>query len=323
MTINRVQHDKSNPYTLINTSIVRDTRISGLAKALWLYAFSRRDDWQFYTSEMRKHFKEGRDAIRSALNELEKYGYLEREQKRDDKNRLLGFSWVWHEISQIISPKPEKPAPEFPAPEIPPLSSIEGSSIEGESKEEEYEGAAPAAPCMAAAMPPRALRVSALPRSRRGAGEEPRSVGGSGRGSRPSVVAAEEKEAAVRGSEASVASGGPKRVRDRLAVPENAIERAPNVYTTPEQHEKLICSPATPETIARAYQRLSEWKEQSPRAKWKRNDYLSIVRWVLDALKEEDLRKSKFSNGGCYRKSRADPNASPEQRAIYDALCPA
>ena len=97
MSINRVIQDKSNTRIMINTSIVRDPRISGKAKAFWLYAFSRQHYDQFYPSEMEKHFKEGKEAIRSGLNELEKFGYLHREQVRGEDGRLGPLSWTFYE----------------------------------------------------------------------------------------------------------------------------------------------------------------------------------------------------------------------------------
>src|SRR3990170_3679042 len=111
MTLNRVVHDKNNPYTVINTTIIFDNRLSGLAKSLWLYAFSRPSDWEFYTIEMAKHMREGRDAIRRALKELEKFGYLQREQTRLSDGKRGPLVWVWNEVSQIILPEPELPGP--------------------------------------------------------------------------------------------------------------------------------------------------------------------------------------------------------------------
>jgi hypothetical protein len=125
MTTNRVVHDKNNPYTLLNTSIVFDKSVSGLGKALWLYAFSRPDDWQFYSNEMVKHFPEGIDAVSTALKTLEKAGYLERNQQRLSNGRMGPVSWVWHEVSKNKVPEPAKPVPVEPEPVNPRLPIIE------------------------------------------------------------------------------------------------------------------------------------------------------------------------------------------------------
>jgi hypothetical protein len=64
------------------------------------------------------------------------------------------------------------------------------------------------------------------------------------------------------------------------------IERAPHVHTTDEEHQKLAeeRSEAVRDT---AYQVLSEWKEDTPRSKWKKSDFRSVKRWVFKAVDEQ------------------------------------
>ena len=71
-----------------------------------------------------------------------------------------------------------------------------------------------------------------------------------------------------------------------------AKERAPHVATTDEEHEKLVTKYGKEKTEA-YYQHLSEWKEATPKSKWKKGDYRSILRWVVDAYEEQKKRKSK------------------------------
>lgn len=70
--------------------------------------------------------------------------------------------------------------------------------------------------------------------------------------------------------------------------------RAPHVSTSSEDHEKLV-KDFGEETVQRAYEKLSEWKSDTPKSKWKKNDHLAIKRWVIDALKEEDHKAQKAS----------------------------
>ena len=42
-----------------------------------------------------------------------------------------------------------------------------------------------------------------------------------------------------------------------------------------------------------AYEKLSTWKQNTPKSKWKKVDYLSIQNWVMDALDEEELKAKK------------------------------
>lgn len=97
MTLIKVQHDKDNPYTIINRSIADDSRVSYKAMGLWLYAFSRKEDWQFYLNDLIKRHKDGEESVKSGLKELEKNGYLYRYQRRNEKNQFDGWEWVFFE----------------------------------------------------------------------------------------------------------------------------------------------------------------------------------------------------------------------------------
>lgn len=81
------------------------------------------------------------------------------------------------------------------------------------------------------------------------------------------------------------------RERERKSAParpsssEKSKERAPNVFLSDSEHDKLIAVYAAQKTAA-LYRILSEWKEDTPKSKWKKNDYRSILRWVVQAESE-------------------------------------
>jgi DNA-binding MarR family transcriptional regulator len=119
MSLIRVQHDKNNPYVVVNKSILFNNEISGLAKTIYFYAFSRPDDWTFYFNEIEKHMKEKKKSIRKALKELENFGYLVRKPKQKENGRFDGFEWIFYETPkqkedfQKISPKcPKRESPQ-------------------------------------------------------------------------------------------------------------------------------------------------------------------------------------------------------------------
>lgn len=98
MTLCRVIHNKNNPYLTINTTIATDTRLEWKAKGIWLYAFSRKDDWQFYESDLVKRSADSRTSLRSGLKELEKYGYLYRaDQEKDANGKFQKKAWYFFE----------------------------------------------------------------------------------------------------------------------------------------------------------------------------------------------------------------------------------
>ena len=91
------------------------------------------------------------------------------------------------------------------------------------------------------------------------------------------------------------------------------IERALHVHTTDEEHARLAGPPYDEHMREKAYQVLSDWKEDTQKSKWKKSDYRSIRRWVFDAVKEKEQK-------GVYGRSRANPNLSDEKQAAYDEL---
>lgn len=73
-------------------SILRDKNVSARAKGLFMYCFDDHDSYQFKIDEVRKNFKEGRDAILNAVDELEENGYIRKEQRRD--GNLFGHNVI-------------------------------------------------------------------------------------------------------------------------------------------------------------------------------------------------------------------------------------
>lgn len=75
---------KFKGYTAISNEIIVDPNISMKAKAVYCYLQSRPDNWEFYTKEIVKNFKESKDCVVSALKELETNHYLKRIAKRNN-----------------------------------------------------------------------------------------------------------------------------------------------------------------------------------------------------------------------------------------------
>lgn len=97
MTLFRVNHSKN--YTVINNTICTDKRLSWKAKGIWLYAFSRPDDWVFHLNDLINQSTDGKESVRSGIKELEKAGYLRRSQKRTD-GKFGQADWDFNETPQ-------------------------------------------------------------------------------------------------------------------------------------------------------------------------------------------------------------------------------
>lgn len=121
----RVIHNKN--YTVINNTICTDKRLSWKAKGIWLYAFSRPDDWEFYLCDIINQSTDGKDSVSSGVKELEEVGYLIRRRTRDDKGRVTGFEWIFLETPSTQHCEPEAENPDMGKAEVdkPPLLNTE------------------------------------------------------------------------------------------------------------------------------------------------------------------------------------------------------
>lgn len=133
MTLFRAVHDKNNPYVIINKNILSDNRLSWKAKGIWLYAFSRPDDWQFYEADIINQSIDGKESVRNGLKELQSCGYLHKTQARNEKNQFSNAEWYFFETSKSeeeikkMFPKTENPSTGTQTAENQPLLSKEGT----------------------------------------------------------------------------------------------------------------------------------------------------------------------------------------------------
>jgi hypothetical protein len=78
----------SDHFTQVSNELARDRRLSRKARGLFLEIASRRDGYGLTVEALVRSGPEGRDAIMTRLKELERHGYLERHQERDERGRL-------------------------------------------------------------------------------------------------------------------------------------------------------------------------------------------------------------------------------------------
>lgn len=82
----RTVKNKENPYFMLNRAAVNDARLSYKAVGIHTYLMSKPDEWEANEIDIVKRHKEGRTAVRSAISELRKYGYMHRYQPKDENN---------------------------------------------------------------------------------------------------------------------------------------------------------------------------------------------------------------------------------------------
>lgn len=107
MAVFRVE--KSKNYTTISNCCLRDINLSLKAKGLLAQMLSLPDDWDYTLLGLAKLNKEGKDAIRAALSELEKAGYVIRSRSRDEHGCLRGADYVVFETPQSEESPEENP----------------------------------------------------------------------------------------------------------------------------------------------------------------------------------------------------------------------
>lgn len=104
----------------MNNTIVRDDSLSWKARGIFAYLWSMPDDWNFYETEVAKHATDGRQSLRTGLEELEKNGYLERTRSRDKLGKFGAPVWVLHdEPATTHSPMSDYPTLDKPTSDYP------------------------------------------------------------------------------------------------------------------------------------------------------------------------------------------------------------
>lgn len=131
MGVIRVEHNDN--YTTMANYHLRDNRLSLRAMGLMSKMLSLPEDWDYSVSGLSSICKEGREAVRRALQELEAAGYLVREQSRQGGS-FAGYDYTLFEQPQdqdetpplpknpstVGPPSPKKPSTDFPSTENPP-----------------------------------------------------------------------------------------------------------------------------------------------------------------------------------------------------------
>ena len=118
MSVFRVEKNKG--YTVMSNHHLRNHTLSLKAKGLLSQMLSLPDDWDYTLQGLAQINKESIDAIREAVRELERAGYIERSRERDERGCLRGTVYTIYEQPHT-EPTPEEPAQEEPTQEKPTL----------------------------------------------------------------------------------------------------------------------------------------------------------------------------------------------------------
>ena len=117
MAVFRVE--RNTGYTVMSNHHLRNKELTLKAKGLLSQMLSLPEDWDYTLAGLSHINREKIDAIREAVKELEKAGYIVRSRERDEKGRLRGADYVIYEQPQ--PPTSDLPTLDFPTLENPTL----------------------------------------------------------------------------------------------------------------------------------------------------------------------------------------------------------
>ena len=106
--------EKTKDYTVMSNYHLKDRELSCKACGLLSKMLSLPEDWDYTTRGLATICKDGVDSIGTALKELEKRGYLIRNQLRDEKGRIRDMEYVIYETPHLPSPDTTRPDTEKP-----------------------------------------------------------------------------------------------------------------------------------------------------------------------------------------------------------------
>ena len=119
MAVFRVE--RNTGYTVMSNHHLRNKELSLKAKGLLSQMLSLPEDWDYTLAGLSHINREKIDAIREAVKELEKAGYIVRSRERDEKGRLRGADYVIYEQPQPKEPEAATSSEQPPTSDLPTL----------------------------------------------------------------------------------------------------------------------------------------------------------------------------------------------------------
>ena len=120
MAVFRVE--RNTGYTVMSNHHLRNKELSLKAKGLLSQMLSLQEDWDYTLAGLSYINRESIDAIRTAVWELEKAGYITRRQGRDEKGKMTAIEYTIYEQPQppaLKNPTADNPILENPTPDNP------------------------------------------------------------------------------------------------------------------------------------------------------------------------------------------------------------
>ena len=113
MSVFRVERTKG--YTVMSNYHLRDNNLSLKSKGLLSQMLSLPEEWDYTLSGLARINKEGKDSIRTSVIELERAGYIHREQSRNENGSFSANVYVIYEQPMLGAPSSGNPSTAVPS----------------------------------------------------------------------------------------------------------------------------------------------------------------------------------------------------------------
>lgn len=130
-----IRQKRKERFSIIDNRVIEDKRISWGARGLLEYMLSKPDDWKFYMSELISHSdKDGRDKTYGYMDELKKYGYVTRKQKRNSNGKFGNQDLIVNDSPLTGFPYTAKPDTDSPDTVNPTLLNTDNTNTDNTNK---------------------------------------------------------------------------------------------------------------------------------------------------------------------------------------------
>lgn len=110
----KIIENRDTRFSIVGNTMLQDPGLSLKAKGLAALIFSLGDGWEISIERLMAYSKDGKDATKAAVQELEKAGYLAREQTRDPRGLLGDMDYRISDYPMTINPLTEYPTTDKP-----------------------------------------------------------------------------------------------------------------------------------------------------------------------------------------------------------------
>lgn len=111
--------NKTTDYTVMSNTHFKEKEMTLKAKGLLSLMLSLPDGWDYSIAGLVTLSKDGKDSVMTALQELERLGYLKRTRTTDNKGQFAGYDYDIYEKPFAVKPVADIPKAEIPQEEKP------------------------------------------------------------------------------------------------------------------------------------------------------------------------------------------------------------